>query len=266
MLKHAFAPLAEATGHSDWARFANNLADRILSAARSAFWSTTERLFVNNLPWRQEEGETRLCDRSLATAVLFGFCPNDDTTASLDALAGCPPTMGVSYPANAGWRYWALAEGGNTDVILKEFRNQWAAMDSVRMNNSVAEIWNAQPDSGDLWSHCAIVPLYVAFMSIAGIRPAAPGFARCTITPRPGDLEKLELTARTVRGDITFCSLGRKGDRELRLRVPDGITTELKLNSKEDVALRSIPGGNDPRVATFAVPPGKEFVLRLRHT
>ena len=207
-----------------------------------------------------------MCDRSLATAVLFGLCPNSDTAASLDALANCPPTMGLSYPANAGWRYWALAEGGNTDVILKEFRNRWAAMDSVRLNNTVAEIWNAQPDSGDLWSHCAIVPLYVTFMSIAGIRPTAPGFAQCTITPQPADLERLALTARTVRGDIAFRSFGHKGERELQLRIPPDMKASLRLDKKETVALPPVPRGTDSRYATFAIPPGKDIVLRLKHT
>ncbi len=161
-----------------------------------------------------------MCDRSLATALLFGFCPRNDTATIVRTLADCPPSMGLSYPANAGWRYWALAEGGRTDVILREFRERWAMMDSVLLNNTVAEIWNAHPDSGDLWSHCAIVPLYVTFMSIAGIRPTAPGFAQCTIRPQPADLRQLELTLRTVRGDIHFRSSGLRGDRELTLEVP----------------------------------------------
>ena len=37
------------------------------------------QVFVNNLPWLQEEKETRLCDRSLATAILFDQCPGNRT-------------------------------------------------------------------------------------------------------------------------------------------------------------------------------------------
>jgi len=133
-------------------------------------------------------------------------------------------------------------------------------------NNTVAENWTAQPDSGDLWSHCAIVPLYVTFMSIAGIRPAAPGFARCTITPRPGDLDQLQLTARTIRGNIRFRSMGRKGDRELRLSVPAGIEAELRLDRKEDVALTSVPQPKDSGYSVFRLPEGKEIVLHLKFT
>ncbi len=266
MLRHAFAPLAFATGHAAWGTFARDFAGRIVEATQASFWSENEHLFVNNLPWRKEEGETRMCDRSLATAVLFGLCPDDDTAASLNVLANCPPAMGLSYPANAGWRYWALAEGDLTDVILQDFRTRWAGMDSVLLNNTVSENWTAQPDSGDLWSHCAIVPLYVAFMSLAGIKPTAPGFARCTITPRPGSLEKLELTAFTVRGDIVFRSRGRRGDRELRLRVPDGMEAELKLDTRERVTLTPVPGKKYPRYSHFLLPAGRETVLGLKFT
>jgi hypothetical protein len=42
-----------------------------------------------------------------------GFHPTTAglTQAALQVLAECPPEMGFSYPANAGWRLWALAKG-----------------------------------------------------------------------------------------------------------------------------------------------------------
>ena len=119
--------------------------------------------------------------------------------------------MGFSYPANAGWRLWALAKGGRADVILKDLRERWATMDSVRLNNTLQEDWKAQPDSGAQWSHCAVVPLYIAYMGLAGIRPLEPGFRRVEIRPQLADLEELELTAFTVRGPIHFLSKGKRG-------------------------------------------------------
>jgi alpha-L-rhamnosidase len=266
MLRRAFTPLANATGHPAWAEFATTLADNIVQATQRAFWSAGERIFVNNLPWRQEEGESRLCDRSLATALLFGLCPNNDTAAALETLATCPATMGLSYPANAGWRYWALAEGNRTDVIIQDFRNRWATMDSVRLNNTIGENWAPLPDSTDIWSHCAIVPLYITIMSIAGIRPAAPGFVRCTITPRPADIERLGVTARTVRGEIVLQSKGKKGDRELRLQVPPGIDAVVRLDMRETVTLRQVETDKDTGIGSYALPAGKETTLKLEYT
>jgi hypothetical protein len=56
--------------------------------------------------------------------------------------------MGFSYPANAGWRLWALAKGGRADVVLQDLRERWATMDSVKLNNTIQEDWLAKPDSG----------------------------------------------------------------------------------------------------------------------
>jgi len=266
MLRHAFAPLARAAGNKDWAGFAESLSGRIVTAVQRTFWNPDEHLFINNLPWRADEGESRMCDRSLATALLYGFCPRNDTATIVRTLADCPPSMGVSYPANAGWRYWALAEGGRTDVILREFRERWAMMDSVLLNNTVAEIWNAHPDSGDLWSHCAIVPLYVTFMSIAGIRPSAPGFAQCTIRPQPADLRHLDLTLRTVRGDIRFTTSGSHGDRELTLEVPTTIQATLLLDPREKVTLEPVHTRSAEECRGYVLPAGKRVTIPLKYT
>jgi alpha-L-rhamnosidase len=265
MLHNAFAPLASALGYADWAEFARALSQHIVKATQLAFWSKDERVFVNNLPWRNEEGETRMCDRSLATALLYGLCPGDDTAATVDVLAKCPPNMGRSYPANAGWRYWALGAMGRTDVIVQDFRYLWATMDSVVLNNTIGEGWTPKPDTPDLWSHCAIVPLYVTLMSIAGITPTAPGFASCTITPKPADLERLELTARTVRGDIEFASNGLAGNRELRVKVPAGMNAILRVDNRESISLKPAASSGGP-LAEYVIPAGREIVLNLVHT
>jgi hypothetical protein len=266
MLRHAFVPLARAAGDSRWARQASAFAGTILKAVQRTFWSEGRKLYVNNLPWHREEGEMRLCDRSLATALLFGLHPGADTAPMVEALAGSPPGMGLSYPANACWRYWALAEGGRTDVILRELRERWAVMPSVLLNNTLAETWEARPDSGDLWSHCAIVPLYVTFMSIAGIRPAAPGFSRCTIRPQPADLGELTLTARTVLGDIHFSTRGGIGDRTLELEIPRRMEATLLLNRRELPDLTPVPEENRKGLKGYRIPPGKPVRIPLRFT
>src|SRR5690606_3566560 len=121
--------------------------------------------FVNNLPWLSEEGEPRMCDRSLATAILFDQCPGSDIAEPVRLLAEMPKHVGGSYPANAGWRLWALAEAGRSDVVLADLRQRWARMDSVRLNNTLQEDWQVTPDSGAQWSHCGVAPLYILHMS-----------------------------------------------------------------------------------------------------
>ena len=93
--------------------------------------------------------------------------------------------------------------------------------------NTLQEGWTAQPDSPAQWSHCAVVPLYVLAQDIAGIRPTAPGFARCQIRPQLGDLEQLEVVAYTPHGPIRFVAASVTEGRQLRLTIPEGVEAEL---------------------------------------
>ena len=240
MLQHALAPLAREFGDGRQARQFVTFGKKLQAAAVRKFWSPERGLFVANLPWLADERSPRLCDRSLATAILFGQCPGSETGAGLRALADCPPEMGLSYPANAGWRLWALAKGGRTDALLRDLRERWATLPSVVRNNTLQESWKAEPDSGDQWSHCPVAPLYVAFMSLAGIRPTAPGFARCEIRPQLGDLSSLELAAHTPHGPIAFAAQKAEGGHELRLAVPEGVKAVL-LAAGPTGALRRSP-------------------------
>ena len=130
--QHALAPLGPGARRRRAGRASSPAAAGTCWRPRCGkFWSPERGLFVNNLPWLAEEKQPRLCDRSLATAILFDQCPGGNTAASLQALVECPAEMGLSYPCNACWRYWALARLGRADVVVREFRQRWATMKSV---------------------------------------------------------------------------------------------------------------------------------------
>jgi hypothetical protein len=240
MLIRALAPICRAMGDPARAQAASNFGNRLLAAAVRRFWSPERGLFVNNLPWLREEKEVRMCDRSLATSVLFDQCPEGRTKAAIARLADVPPEMGLSYPANAGWRLWALGKGGRADIILKDFRERWATMDSVRLNNTLQEDWKVAPDSDSEWSHCPFAPLYVTYMSLAGINPLEAGFKRCEIRPQLADLESLELVEHSVRGPIGFHASGKLGGREISLSLPPGCEGELVVRREEKLSLKPL--------------------------
>jgi hypothetical protein len=220
MLTHALAPMAELFGEAQRAAAARQFGAELLTRCVQRFWDSRRAVFVNNLPWLNEEPGPRLCDRSLATAVLFDQCPGGDTRAALRVLAECPAEMGFAYPANAVWRLWALAKGGYGDVVIRDLRERWATMRSVRENNILQEFWVASTDAIDQWSHCALAPLDSLFMDIAGIRPLRPGFEKIAIRPQLGDLPSLALTAYTVRGAIHFESKREASGHRLDLLLP----------------------------------------------
>ena len=262
MLQHALAPLCRIMGDGERAETARGLGESIQAATVKHFWDPQRRLFVINRPWLAEEKNIRLCDRSLSNAILFDQCPDGDIKAGLRALADCPPEMGLSYPANQGWRLWALAKGGRADVVVKDFRERWATMPSVRLNNTLQEDWHVEPDSTFEWSHCCVVPLYVSYMSLAGIRPLDPGFARCEIRPQLADLDFLELTAFTVKGPLAFRGRGKLGNREVTVSLPDGCAGELLVPREETLDLEPLPSAGSGGLRRYKLP--KSGTVRLR--
>jgi len=262
MFSHALAPLAELMGEPERARAYRRSGEELLAATVRRFWSAERGTFINNLPWAAEEHEIRMCDRSLSTAVLFDQCPGGNTAAAVRALVECPPEMGFSYPANQGWRLWALAKHHRVDVILRELRSRWANMRSVKENNALQEDWDPPTDTAAEWSHCPLAPLYVTFMDLAGIRPLTPGFARCRIQPQLGDLPDLALTAWTPRGPIEFSAQAETGGHAVRVKLPAGCEAELAVPDASRVP-GAKTGTSRDGLSTYRIAEGQAIEFHL---
>ncbi|HWA99968.1 MAG TPA: alpha-L-rhamnosidase N-terminal domain-containing protein [Pirellulales bacterium] len=266
MFKHALAPLCRTMGDIAPSEAFERVAKSLEVSTVKKYWSDEHRMFVNNLPWLADEKQFRLCDRSLATAILFDQCPRNDIAASVDALVTCPRELGLSYPANAGWRLRALAKVGRTDAVIRELRERWATMDSVTLNNTLQEGWKTRPDSSNQWSHCAVAPLYITYEELAGIRALAPGFKRVEIRPQLADLEQLELTAYTVQGPIRFEAHGPRGARDLMVDLPSTCEGELVVAADERLALEVVHRSAPFNLRCYRLPPGQITRLRLGKT
>ena len=240
MLQKAFVPLCEVFEKLEISSRAKILANELLGATIKNFWSVSKGTYINNLPWLKEEKEERICDRSLAMAVLYDLCPDGMTKNSVSILANPPENLGLSYPANANWRYWALAKGGQIQPILNDFRGKWYDIESVKENNTIAEWWTVKPDNGQQWSHCAVSPLFVMFQNVAGIQPLAPAYSKVEIRPQLGDIDLLSLTYHTVKGPILFKSRGKLGNRTINIKLPLNVSAELVLPAREPMGTSAI--------------------------
>ena len=237
------------------------LGKRILAAARRRYWSREHGCFVDNLPWFAEEGGPRYSDMTLARSIVFDQCPGNDTARSVQLLVEQPKEMGKGYPPHVCWRLWALAKGGRADAILREFREVWAPLPSVRLNNTISEFFTARPDSMAQWSHAAVVPLYIAAMSLAGIQPLEPGYTRYEIRPQLADLPDLKLDVTTPHGLMGFDACGPPGARHLSLTLPPKGKGELILDPRERLSLE--PAGKPGR---FLLPQGQTIRLTLQYS
>jgi hypothetical protein len=264
-MQHALAPICRVFGDPSQAQTAERLGQSLLRATVHRFWSSEHGLFINNLPWLSQERTLRTCDRSLATSILFNQCPNGRTDAALSSLVRCPSEMGFSYPANACWRLWALAKGGRADVIVTDLRQRWSKLESVKLNNTLQENWHVTPDSSSQWSHCGVVPLYIAFHGLMGLKPLQPGFKHYELRPQFGNLIDLELTAFTVSGSISLRVSGRSGDRIMFLELPVGAEGDLLLPQDESVELTASSLAAPPGTRRFKLPLGGAVTLHLKH-
>jgi alpha-L-rhamnosidase len=265
MLTQAFVPLCDVFGRDALAREAQDLAGRLAGQVRRRFWSSAEGILINNLPWYREEGAARTCDRSLAHFILGSFGPESEGQNALRELEEKPERMGRSYPPNAQWPHWALAEGGRIQAVIEEFRKEWVFFPSVVQNNAMQETWQVTPDSGSQWSHASISPLYIAYMSIAGILPLEPGYKKFRIRPQPGDLEKFEISNHTPAGPVVLSLSGKRGRRGCIITVPDGLQGELWLDQREEPRLSPAHGHAPSGLRAWRLEPGATS-LRLRHT
>ena len=266
MLDHALAPLCEALGDRKSAQAARLFAGKLLRATVKKFWDSSRGLFVDNLPWSDQEKEIRYSDRTLATAILYDQCPGNRIRPAVEILAAVPPAMGFSYPANAGWRLWALAKAGRADVVVSDLRKRWATMESVRLNNTLQEFWEVEPDSTSQWSHCAVIPLYVLYMSLAGLNPLEAGFRKYEIVPQFADLPSLRFTAHTPGGPIAIRTDGVFGDRTIEVDTPSALAGEIVLPVGEDVPLKRLRGTRPLGRVAYKLPPGERITLRLKIT
>ena len=144
MLIHAFPKLCDAHDQQDAARQANSLGQSILRNTIDQFWDAQSQVFICNLPWAQQEGGTRMCERSLSLAILYDLCPHSNVDPSVEVLTNLPSNLGRLYPANAIWTLWALAKAEKIDAIIQDFEHRWLKMDSVVQNNTMQEAWHAK--------------------------------------------------------------------------------------------------------------------------
>lgn len=92
---------------------------------------------------------------------------------------------------------------------------------------------NAHPTRSEChpWS---TAPAYAFFSTIAGIRPAEPGFRKLTMTPALGELTHIEGTYPHPAGEIVF-RLDRQGSTGLTgsVTVPAGVSGVLRWQGKQ---------------------------------
>ncbi|MGZ0655294.1 alpha-L-rhamnosidase-related protein [Coraliomargarita sp. W4R53] len=233
MLRRALAPLCEMFGAASEAAEFLKLADTFEIAVRERFWSEQHGVFIDNLPWVEEDGVLHCSDRTLAMSVLYGFLDDVQSQRAAELLENGSDEMlqvGWSYIVNAVWRHRALIHAGRMGKVLDLLRKQWGVFPSIENGNAIPEHWHFEADSKDLWSHCGVTPLLDLVEGIAGISPLKAGFEKIRLCPQPDDVGELELTVQLPQGpvQVSISSLVN-GCRSVRYQFPSVVNWSLEL-------------------------------------
>jgi hypothetical protein len=264
MLQDAFAPLCFAFNRADLQKEAQLMCHQLVKAVRKTFWSEKEKMLIVNLPWLKEEGGQRTCERSISQAILSGFVTEEEKKKLVDEMINLPPRFGLCYPPNAQWRYWALAACGVIQPVLNELVKKWIAMPAVQQNNTMPETWQQAPDTHAQYSHASLAPIYVAYMSIAGISLLEPGGRKLKIRPQPGDIDDFSIANHTPHGAVKIKWAGNRQSKTMSVSLPSGISAELWLDERENIQmtpLRKVAG-----MAVYALKGGETWQRILRFT
>ncbi len=196
-------------------------AARTAAAVRTKFWDESRGLMADNL------SHTEFSEHGQCLALLTDTVTGEQARRCFEQLLTAPDlkrtTIYFSFYLMETWQKF-----GRGDLIIKRL-DFWKDLVKQGLKTPVEEPGDTRSDCHGWGSH----PLFHLHASVAGIRPASPGFRTVRITPQPGGLPKI--VCRTPHPDgfielnLTFSESRCRGSVEL----PSGITGVFVWHSRE---------------------------------
>jgi len=187
-------------------------AGRTAAAVRAKFWDEQRGLMADNLAHDQ------FSEHAQCLALLSDTVTGDQAKRCFDQLLSAPDlkraTIYFSFYLMETWQKF-----GRGDLIVDRM-NFWKDLVKQGLKTPVEMPGNTRSDCHAWGSH----PLFHLEASVAGVRPASPGFRTVRIAPAPGNLPKIVSHLPHPDGfiglDLTFADKHCRGQVEL----PPGIT------------------------------------------
>jgi alpha-L-rhamnosidase len=226
------AETAGLLGHSDDARRWAALAQRLRSAFLEHYVDGDSGRIRSDAP------------TVYALAIVFGLLDDDTRAVAAQRLAELVAENGYRIATGfAGTPYvtWALSETGHVDtayrLLLETGNPSW--LYSVTMGaTTIWERFDAMLPDGSInpgemtsFNHYALGGVADwLYQCVAGIRPAAPGYARLLLQPTPGAGLDWARGALDTRHGHVECGWRRTGDVvEVTAVVPPGVEADVVL-------------------------------------
>ena len=207
------AELENAVGESTYGQRCAAMADRLTHSVRQSFWNAQRQLYSEDL------AQTKYSQHANVLAVLAGVPLGDGGAKDLmqrvesdQTLAKCSVYFRyyldrAMVKAGLGDRY--LERLGTWEFMLKEGLTTWAEIDSP-YTRSDCHAWGASPN--------------VEFLrTVLGVDSAAPGFAKITVKPHLGPLQKVSGVVPHPKGLIEVRVERQGRGYKLEVKMPAGV-------------------------------------------
>jgi hypothetical protein len=208
------------------------LAERVESARRQlatraceVFWNESRGLMSTD-PYGQLFGEHAQC-----FAVLSGML-NEQMQQRIAHALETDDDLDRATIYFRHYLFEAFRELGQINAVFDRL-DQWYGLDALGLRTCLEQPEPSRSDCHAWGAH----PIYHAFASVLGIRPAGPGFATVRIAPQFGRLSRVSGTMPHPRGEIAV-SLDRKGEGLAgQIVLPEGLDgTFVWADSQVDLA------------------------------
>jgi hypothetical protein len=197
-------------------------AERTANAVRAKFWDESRGLMADNL------AHTEFSEHSQCLALLTDTLTGDQARRCFAQLLAAPDlkrtTIYFSFYLMETWQKF-----GRGNLIFERL-NFWKDLVRQGLKTPVESPGDSPRSDCHAWgSH----PFFHLHASLAGIRPASPGFRTVRISPEPGSLPKIVSRTPHPDGfivlDLTFPGGGCRGTVEL----PSSITGIFVWHGRE---------------------------------
>ena len=223
------ARIADILGHDDDAEIYRDRRTSIASAFNDTFLDPDTGTYRTG-----ETDEYRQTSNVLPLA--FGLAPADHEAAVAERLAKnvMEEHDGHLDTGFHGTAYLlpVLSEAGYTDVAYTvataEAYPSWGHWIAEHDATTMYEAWELESRSRDHYAFGSIDAWFYGYL--AGIQPAAPGFATVQVEPHfPSALESVDATVETVRGSISTTWEREGSSIDVRVTVPGNTTARVAL-------------------------------------
>ncbi len=239
----AAADLADALESARFARYYRSIAAEVQEALNSRHWDIERGIYVDCVDPESGLQDLRVSQHANAAMILWGGAPEERWASIIERITdparltftAAPPIAPTGEKLDlregvvlantfySNFVYEALLKAGRADAALALMRRFYGPM----LAKGATTLWESFAPTASLCHGFSASPTHHLICGIAGIQPAANGFAELLIAPQPSELGRIEAKLETVRGPIV-ATIEAGATISMAVRRPTGLSCRIK--------------------------------------